>query len=127
MAKPQPVAVPGMNPAGHYSPAVVHGGLVYVSGQLSIKPGDASKHLGTVAEQTEVALDNVAAVLEAAGSDLAHVIQMTIYVSDVAHWPEVNKAYARILGELKPARAIVPVPALNHGCALEIQATAALP
>ncbi len=126
MSHPKPLQVPGMNPAGHYSPGVVHGGLVYVSGQLSIRPGDAERRLGTVEEQTEVALGNVEAVLRAAGSSMDRVIQMTIYVSDVAHWPLVNTAYARIMGDHKPARAIVPVPALNHGCALEIQAIAAV-
>ena len=115
-----------MSPAGHYSPAVSHAGIVYVSGQLSLRPGDKTRHLGTVAEQTEVALGNVEAVLQAAGSRMDRLIQVTIYVSDVAHWPEVNEVYARILGDHKPARAIVPVPALNHGCALEIQAMAAV-
>lgn len=126
MPSPRPVHVPGSEPAGHYSAGVVHGGVVYVSGQLPFRPGDPERRLGTLAEQTEQALRNVEAVLHAAGTDLGRVVQMTIYVSDVAHWAPVNEAYARVMGDHRPARAIVPVPALHFGAALEIQAVAAI-
>ena len=116
----------GTSPAGHYSPGVVHGGLVYVSGQLPLRPGDRERRLGDVAEQTEQALRNVEAVLLAAGSSLARVLQMTIYVSDVEHWATVDRVYARVLGAHRPARAVVPVAELHYGCALEIQAIASL-
>ena len=112
-------------PAGHYSQAIVHGGMVYVAGQLAIDPADPARPPGTAAEQTERTLRNVEAILRAAGSGLDRVVQMTVYVTDVALWGEVNAAYARVMGEHRPARAIVPVPALRHGCVIEIQAIAA--
>lgn len=113
-------------PAGHYSQAVVHGGLVFVAGQLPIDPSDPSRPPGTIEEQTERALANVAAILVAAGSGLHNVLQMTVYVSDVALWGKVNAVYSRILGEHRPARAIVPAGELRHGMLIEIQAVAAV-
>lgn len=81
---------------------------------------------GDIGEQTELALRNVEAVLNAAGSDLNHVLQMTIYVSDMELWDEVNKKYAEVMGDHRPARAIVPVKDLHFGTKIEIQATAAV-
>ncbi len=80
---------------------------------------------GDIDEQTELALRNVEEVLKAAGSDLGHVLQFTIYVSDMALWGAVNAAYARIIGDHRPARAIVPVKDLHFGTKIEIQAIAA--
>jgi len=126
MSQIRPVQPSGAPPGGHYSPGVVHGGLVYVSGQLPFRPGDANRALGNVTEQTEQALRNVESVLVAAGSSLDRTIQMTIYVSDGEHWSDVNEAYARILGDHRPARAVVPVNELHYGAAIEIQAIAAI-
>ena len=69
---------------------------------------------------------NVEAVLNAAGSDLNSVLQMTIYVSDMEYWGKVNEVYARVMGEHRPARAIVPVKELHFGLGIEIQAIAAV-
>ncbi len=81
---------------------------------------------GLIEAQTELALRNVEAVLLAAGSDLNHVLQMTIYISDIELWGKVNEVYARILGEHRPARAIVPVKDLHFDTQIEIQAIAAV-
>jgi len=81
---------------------------------------------GSIEAQTELSLRNVEAVLLAAGSDLNHVVQMTIYISDIELWGRVNEVYARILGEHRPARAIVPVKDLHFDTQIEIQATAAV-
>lgn len=113
-------------PAGHYSQAVVHGGLVFVAGQLPIDPSDPSRPPGSIEEQTGRALANVSAILTAAGTTLDQVVQMTIYVSDVALWGKVNAVYARIMGDHRPARAIVPSGELRHGMLIEIQAIAAV-
>lgn len=113
-------------PAGHYSQAIVHGGLVYVSGQLPVRPDRSPAPVGSIEEQTEQTLRNVAAVLDAADSALDRVLQMTIYVSDIELWAGVNAAYARVMGEHRPARAIVPIRDLRHGYQIEIQAIAAL-
>jgi 2-iminobutanoate/2-iminopropanoate deaminase len=112
-------------PGGHYSQAVVHNGLVYVAGQLAIKPS-GERVLGSIEEQTEQALANVAAILQAAGSDLNRVLKMTIYVSDMETWGAVNEVYARVMGDHRPARAIVPVKELHYGFKIEIEVMAAL-
>jgi 2-iminobutanoate/2-iminopropanoate deaminase len=113
-------------PAGHYSQAVVHGGLVYVAGQLGIDPKRPGHTPDDIELQTEQALRNVASILVAAGSDLHHVLQMTIYISDQSHWPRVNATYAAAMGDHKPARAVVPVKDLHYGFGLEIQCVAAV-
>ena len=113
-------------PKGHYSPGVEHNGLIYVSGQLPMSLDSREPFAGDIETQTELALRNVEAVLKAAESDLQHVIQMTIYVSDMEMWDVVNKKYAEVMGEHRPARAIVPVKDLHFGTKIEIQAIAAL-
>jgi len=113
-------------PKGHYSPAVVHNGLIFVSGQLPMNLATQEIENGSIEAQTELALRNVERVLLAAGSDLNHVLQMTIYISDIELWSKVNEVYARILGEHKPSRAIVPVKDLHFDTKIEIQATAAV-
>ena len=112
-------------PGGHYSQAVVHNGLIYVSGQLPINPQTGEKILGPIEEQTEQVLLNVAGILRAADSDLGRVLKMTVYISDMSLWGRVNEVYARVMGEAKPARAIVPVKELHYGFLIEIEAIAA--
>ena len=112
-------------PGGHYSQAVVYNGLVFVAGQLAIDPRTGEKRLGSVEEQTEQVLENVSGILKAAGSDLSRVLKMTVYVSDIGLWGRVNEVYARVLGEHRPARAVVPTKELRHGFLIEIDAVAA--
>ena len=111
-------------PGGHYSQATVHNGVVYVAGQLPITK-DGEKVTGSATEQTRVALANVAAILEAANSDLDHVLKATVYVSDVSLWGEVNEVYAEMFGDHKPARAVVPTRDLHFGFQVEISVIAA--
>lgn len=113
-------------PAGHYSQAVVHNGFVFVAGQLPIVPGQTEHKPGTVAQQAEQTLKNIEAILTAAGSGLDKVVSMTIYVSDIEYWGDVNTVYTRVMGRHKPARAVVPVKELHYGYALEIQCVAAV-
>lgn len=113
-------------PKGHYSPAVEHNGLIFVSGQLPMNHVTGEVETGTIELQTEIALRNVERILQAAGSDLNHVLQFTIYVSEMDDWAAVNEVYKRILGEHKPSRAIVPVKDLHFGTKIEIQAIAAV-
>ncbi len=113
-------------PAGHYSQGIVHNGVVYVAGQLPLDPNWPDAPHGTVEEQTRRVLRNVEAILRTAGSDLDHLLTVTIYLTDVALWPAVNAAYAAVLGNHRPARTVVPVPALHHGYLIEVTATGAL-
>ena len=113
-------------PAGHYSQAIVHNGLVYVAGQLPINPTNREQPVGPIEAQTEQTLRNVEAILKEAGSSLSQVVQMTIYISDISLWSRVNTAYAQVLGDHRPARAIVPTRDLHYGYQIEIQAIAAV-
>ncbi|MDE0898855.1 MAG: Rid family hydrolase [Longimicrobiales bacterium] len=116
----------GPTPAGHYSQAVVYGGVVYVAGMFGKDPATPDTPLGGAGEQTRTALRNVSTVLEAAGSSLTSIIRMTVYVSDIDYWGEVNEAYAEVMGDHKPARAIVAVKNFPDPYIVEIVATAAL-
>ena len=111
-------------PKGHYSPGLEHNGLIYVSGQLPMTLDTRQPFTGSIEKQTELALRNVEAVLHAAGSDLGHVLQMTIYVSDMELWGRVNETYERVMGNHRPARAMIPVKDLHFGTQIEIQAIA---
>lgn len=113
-------------PKGHYSAAVVHGGLVYVAGQLPADPGGRDMTKESVEEQARQALANVATILEASGSSLGRILRATVYIADVALWPRLNVAYAEVMGDHRPARTVVPVPALHYGYLVEIDVIAAL-
>lgn len=111
-------------PAGHYSQAIVHNNIVYVSGQLPIDPKTGEKRLGSIEEQTEQALKNLSEILKAAGSNINQVIKTTVYVSDIELWGRVNAVYSRFFGEHRPARAVVPTRNLHFGFQIEIEAIA---
>jgi len=111
---------------GHYSQAIVHGGLVYVAGQLPIVPGDPEGKLTEFEAQARQVIANVVAILEAAGSSAGGILRATVYIADVAHWPAFNRVYAEVLGEHRPARTVVPVAQLHYGYLVEMDAIAAL-
>lgn len=113
-------------PAGHYSQAMVHNGCVYLAGQLPIVPGQTQHVVGTIEEQTVQVFANIGAVLRAAGSDLSRMLQVTVYISDMELWGRFNVAYAALMGDHRPARAVVPVNALHYGYQIEVQVIAAL-
>ena len=113
-------------PAGHYSQATVHGGVVYVAGQLAIDPATGERRLGSIEEQAERTLRNVEAILRTAGSGWDRALKVTVYVADIALWGQVNAVYARVLGPHRPARAIVPTKDLHHGFLIEVDAIAAV-
>ena len=111
-------------PAGHYSQAVLHQGLLHVSGQLPVRP-DGSHSVDQPFEvQAAIALDNLLAILGAAGCNTDDLLKVTVYVAGIQHWPAFDRLYAGCLGEHRPARAVVPVPALHHGYLIEIEALA---
>ena len=111
---------------GHYSQAVVHGGLVYVAGQLPIVLGEPDRQLTVFEDQARRVLDNVAAILAEAGSGLDLVVKSTVYIADITHWPAFNAIYAEKMGAHKPARTVVPVGALHYGYLVEMDVIAAL-
>ncbi|HEC42637.1 MAG TPA: RidA family protein [Bacteroides sp.] len=113
-------------PAGHYSQAVVHNGMVFVSGQIPIDPLTGEKITGSIEDQTAQVLKNLTAILEASGSSLAQVLKVTVYITDISLWGKVNEVYSQVFGEHKPARAIVPTRDLHYGFKIEVEAIAAV-
>ncbi len=112
-------------PGGHYSQAVVYGGLVYVSGLLPVTV-KGEKITGNIEDQFKLVLKNMENILKAAGSSKDKVLKTVIYISDIKWWDSVNEIYAGFFEEHKPARAIVPVKTLHHGFSVELEATAAV-
>lgn len=124
---PRPVSTPNApQPAGHYSQGVIHGDTLYVSGQLAIDPATGEKRTGTIQEQTTLALKNVLAIVEAAGSSLSDIVKMNLYVSDISLWDGANEAYIEFFGDHRPARAVIPSRDLHYGFLVEIEAVAAV-
>ncbi|MBS0421424.1 MAG: RidA family protein [Proteobacteria bacterium] len=113
-------------PGGHYSHATLHQGVLYISGQLGRTAGMSDAEAGDVAAQTRRALSSVRAILRAAGSELPDLLKVNIYIADVELWPAVNAAYAAVLGNHRPARAVIPTGPLHFGALVEIDAIAAV-
>ena len=111
---------------GHYSQAVVHGGLVFVAGQLPIVPDDPERKLVDFEAQANQVITNVLAILQAAGSSADTILRATVYIADIAHWPAFNRIYAERLGAHRPARTVVPVAQLHYGYLVEMDVIAAL-
>lgn len=111
-------------PAGHYSHAVCHGALVFVSGQLGVRPDGTHTADLPFEDQVRQALANLRAALASAGADLGSVVKLTAYIVDVAHWPRFNAVYASVMGPARPARTVVPVPELHYGYLVELDAIA---
>jgi 2-iminobutanoate/2-iminopropanoate deaminase len=108
----------------HYSSAVVHDGIVYVSGQLPMDTEKGQPIEGGIEEHARAALQSLSEVLEAAGSSKENVLRTTAYISDVSLWNRVNEAYADFFGDHRPARTVVPTAKLHYGCLIEIDAVA---
>jgi 2-iminobutanoate/2-iminopropanoate deaminase len=108
----------------HYSPAVVHDGIVYVSGQLPMDPDKGVPVEGGIEAQARATLQSLSEVLLAAGSSKEKVLRTTAYIPDVALWGKVNEVYVEFFGTHKPARTVVPTTRLHYGCMIEIDAVA---
>jgi reactive intermediate/imine deaminase len=111
-------------PGGHYSHVSIANGLIFVSGQLPIDATGRKLSDRPFDEQAEQVLANVACALAGAGSDVTKLVQVRAYIVDVAHWPSFNEIYARWAADAKPARAVIPVPALHFGLKIEVEAVA---
>ena len=108
-------------PVGPYSPAVVCGGMVYVSGQIGIDPGTGRLVDGGIESQTSQVLSNLAAVIAAAGSTPDKIVMTTIFLVDIADGKVVNELYRQFVNsENLPARQTVAVKALPLGALIEI-------
>jgi len=109
---------------GPYSQAVVAGEFVFTAGQIALDPATGEIAAADVAGQTERVLRNLAAVLEAAGSGLAHVVKTTVFLADMADFAAMNEVYARHFGTHKPARSTVQAAGLPKNVRVEIDVVA---
>ncbi|PKK81515.1 MAG: reactive intermediate/imine deaminase [Thermoplasmata archaeon HGW-Thermoplasmata-2] len=111
---------------GPYSQAVKANGFIFVSGQLPINPATGQLAAGTIEEQTEQALRNVQAILEAAGAGMENIVKTTIFLRDMNDFARVNETYAQFFKGCPPARSTVQVARLPKDAAIEIEMTAEL-
>ena len=115
-------------PVGPYSPGMIVGNLVYVSGQAGRDPATGRLAGDTIEAQTEQVLKNIATILEAAGTTLQHVVRCGVFIVDMKEFPRMNDVYARTFGAHRPARTTVEVSGLpGEGLLVEIDAVAVVP
>jgi 2-iminobutanoate/2-iminopropanoate deaminase len=117
-------AAPAPFQGAPYSQAIRAGGLVFVSGQLALRPGAHEISGATIQEQTEQIFANLRAILEASGSGLDRLVKTTVYLVNLDDFAGMNEVYARHVGEAPPARATVEVSGLPSGALVEIEAIA---
>lgn len=111
-------------PGGHYSHGTVANGFVFVSGQLPITGAGEKLMSASFVEQTRQVLANVESVLTACGSGIEQLVQVRVYVDDIANWPEFNAVYAQWAQGCRPSRAVVPTASLHFGFRVEVEAIA---
>lgn len=116
----------GPKPIGPYSQAVRVNGFLFVSGQIAIDPKTGEMAGADVATQTERTLENVKGILEAAGSNLHHVVKTTVFLKDMNEFTAMNEVYARFFGTAPPARSTVQVARLPKDASVEIEVIATI-
>jgi len=122
-----PIATPHAPQAiGTYSQAIRAGNTVYLSGQIPLDPATGELVTGDIEAQVRRVFDNLRAVAQAAGGDLSHVVKLTVYLTDLAHFALVNRVMAEYFSQPYPARAAVGVAALPRGAAVEMDGILAL-
>ena len=119
-------AAPAPFQGAPYSQAIKANGLVFVAGQVSLRPGESEISGDTIQEQTEQTLANLRAILEAAGSGLDRLVKTTVFLQNLDDFQGMNEVYARHVGDQPPARATVEVAALPSGAKVEIEAIASV-
>jgi 2-iminobutanoate/2-iminopropanoate deaminase len=110
---------------GPYEQAIRLGNMLYSSGQIALDPKTGDFLSGEIEAETEQTLNNVQAILKAAGMDMANVIKTNVYLADMNHFARMNAVYEKYFGESKPARACVQVAALPKDAKVEIDIVAA--
>ena len=118
-------AAPAPFQGAPYNQAIVAGGLVFVAGQLGLEPGDTAV-AGDIGQQTERALANLAAILEAAGSSMENLVKTSVFLASLDDFQGMNEVYAAKVGDRPPARSTFEVARLPSGALVEIEAIAHL-
>jgi 2-iminobutanoate/2-iminopropanoate deaminase len=111
---------------GPYSQGIIASGFLFTAGQVALDPAKGELVPGGIAEQTTRALENLRAILTAAGSDFSQVIKTTVFLVDMADFAGMNEVYGRVFGSHRPARSTVAVAALPRGARVEIEVIAAV-
>jgi 2-iminobutanoate/2-iminopropanoate deaminase len=111
---------------GPYSQAISANGFLFTAGQVALDPSSGELVTGGIVEQTTRALENLRAVLKAAGSGLDQVVKTTVFLVDMADFSGMNEVYGRVFGAHRPARSTVAVAALPKGARVEIEVIAAV-
>lgn len=111
---------------GPYSQAIISAGLVFTAGQIALDPETGEMVQGGVEAQAERALENLTAVLDAAGASIGQVVKTTVFLADISDFGRVNEVYGRYFSEPYPARSAVQAAALPKGALVEIEAIARL-
>jgi len=111
-------------PIGPYSQAIRANGFIFVSGQIPLDPASGAVVQGDIVDQTRQVMNNLAAILESAGSGLAKIVKTTVFLTDLEHFARFNQVYGEFLGEAKPARATVQVSRLPKEVLLQVDAIA---
>ncbi|HET6836973.1 MAG TPA: RidA family protein [Gemmatimonadales bacterium] len=109
---------------GPYSQGIAAGGFIFTAGQVALDPSTGELVVGGIADQTTRALENLRAVLAAAGSSLSQVIKTTVFLVDMADFAPMNEVYGRFFGDHRPARSTVAVAGLPRGALVEIEVIA---
>lgn len=109
---------------GPYSQAIMAGNTLYLAGQIAIDPATNQVRSGTIEEETRLVLDNLKAVVEAAGMTMANIVSTTVFLSDLNEFPRMNAVYATYFPANPPARATVQVARLPRDVKIEIAAIA---
>jgi len=116
----------GPKPIGPYSQAVKSNGFLFASGQVALDPRNNEFIGGDIGQQTERAMENIKAVVEAAGSNLHHVVKTTVFLKDMNDFAAMNEAYGKYFTAAPPARSTVQVARLPKDALVEIEVIAAL-
>jgi len=116
----------GPKPIGPYSQGVKANGFLYLSGQVALDPKTNEMLTGDIRQQTERALENIKGILEAAGSNLHHVVKTTVFLKDMNEFPQMNEVYGRYFTTAPPARSTVQVARLPKDALVEIEVIAAI-
>lgn len=109
---------------GHYEQGIVANGFIFTAMQIPIDPNNPDAPLGDIKTQTKQVLKNVIAIIESAGGSKETIVQMRLYVTDIAHWDAANEVYTQIMGDAKPARSVVAVAGLHKGYSIAVEGVA---
>ena len=108
-------------PLGHYSQAYVYNNIIYIATQIGL---NKNKQIGSIKEQVNIIFQSLQFILEEARSDLSAILKITIYISDINNWDEVNELYCQYMKENKPPRGVIPCLKLHHNADIAFDVTA---